>query len=413
MKIVHVITRLIIGGAQENTLLTCLEQSRLGHEVTLLTGPPLGPEGSLLDAARAMPLRTVLVPPLRRAVRPWHDLPAYGDLLKHFRDIHPDVVHTHSSKAGILGRRAARAAGVPCIVHTIHGLAFDAYQGLLANWAYRAAERRAARWSDRLIAVCADMADRAAAAGLAPTPSTAGCRAGSRTIDVVYSAMDLDRFRAAEGRRGEVRSRWAVRPDDFVFIKIARLFHLKGHAFVLPAFAEVARRCPRAVLVLAGEGVLRPHLEAEVRRLGVADRVRFLGLVPPQDVPGLLWAADAVVHAGLREGLARVLPEAGVCRRPVISYNIGGAREVVRDGENGYLLEPPSRDETGAGRFSRGCEKGTVSAGPMAEAMARLASDPAAARQMGERWPAEVLGQFDYRKATRQVLASYDAARRV
>jgi glycosyltransferase involved in cell wall biosynthesis len=392
MKIVHIITRLILGGAQENTVLTCLEQARLGHEVTLLAGPPLGPEGSLRETARGMPFRTVLVPPLRRAIRPWHDIPAYWDLLKHFRDIHPDVVHTHSSKAGILGRRAARAAGVPRIVHTIHGLAFDAYQGPMANWVYRAVERRAARWSHRMIAVSADMADRAAAAGLAPREA----------IDVIYSGMDAEAFRSASARRGPVRGQWGVGPDDFVYLKIARLFPMKGHELVLPAFAEVFRRRPRAVLVLAGEGILRPRLEAEALRLGVADRIRFLGLVPPDRIPGLVWAADAVVHAGLREGLARVIPQAGLCRRPVVAYDIGGAREVVRDGENGFLLPPPSTGLEGEAAWR-----------PLAEAMDCLAADPVAARGMGERRSDEVLARFDYREATRQILRTYDAAGRV
>ena len=138
-----------------------------------------------------MPFRTVLVPAMRRAIRPWRDLEAYADLAKHLRDIHPDVVHTHSSKAGILGRLAARRTGVRCIVHTIHGLPFDAYQPAAVRWTYRAAERRAARWSHRLIAVCADMADRAAAAGLA--------RRGN--IAVVYSGMDVEALRAGEPQR--------------------------------------------------------------------------------------------------------------------------------------------------------------------------------------------------------------------
>ena len=392
MKIVHIITRLILGGAQENAILTCLEQSRLGHQVTLLAGPPLGPEGSLLETARAMPFRTVLVPPLRRAIRPWHDIPAYWDLLKHFRDIHPDVVHTHSSKAGILGRRAARAAGVPRIIHTIHGLPFDAYQGALANFVYRAVERRAARWSHRMIAVSADMADRAAAAGLALREA----------IDVVYSGIDTEPFRAAAGSPWRLRGQWGVGPDDFVFLKIARLFPMKGHELVLPAFAEVFRRHPRAVLVLAGEGILRRRLEAEAFRLRVADRIRFLGLVPPDRIPGLVWAADAVVHAGLREGLARVLPQAGLCRRPVVAYDIGGAREVVRDGENGYLLPPPAPGARGESAWR-----------PLAEAMARLAAAPAAARGMGGRWSDDVLRQFDYREAARQIFKTYDAAGRV
>ena len=232
MKIVHVITRLILGGAQENTILTCREQARLGHDVTLLAGPPEGPEGSLLEAALAMPFRTVLVPSLRRAVDPYHDFEATLDLAKHFRDIHPDVIHTHSSKAGVLGRRAARRSGAAYIVHTIHGLPFDAYQPAAVRWAYRWIERRAARWSDRLIAVCADMADRAAAAGLA----------SREAIDVVYSGMDVEKFRAAAGEREAVRRAWGAGPEDFVFLKVARLFPMKGHALLLPAMAEVARQ---------------------------------------------------------------------------------------------------------------------------------------------------------------------------
>ena len=390
MRVVHIITRLIVGGAQENTLLTCLEQSRLGHEVVLLTGPPLGPEGSLLDAALAMPFRTILVPEMRRAVHPYRDAVAYADLAKHLRDLRADVVHTHSSKAGILGRRAARTAGVPRILHTIHGLAFDERQGAAKNWLYRTLERRAARWSHRLIAVSADMADRAAAAGVAPR----------ETIDVVYSAIDTDRFRAAEGERETVRRQWGLGPETFAFVKVARLFPLKGHEFVLPAFAEVARRHPQTVLVLVGEGVLRPRLEAEAARLGVADRVRFVGLVPPDRIPGLLWAADAVVHAGLREGLARVLPQAGLCRKPVVCYDIGGAREVVRDGSNGFLLPAPRPGEAVPPAWPA-----------LARAMDHLAGDPASARRMGEAWPADVLARFDYRAATAEIQRVYEAVR--
>ena len=181
-----------------------------------------------------------------------------------------------------------------------------------------------------------------------------------------------------------------------MFLKIARLFHMKGHEWVLPAFAEVLRRHPGTVLVLAGEGILRPRLESEARRLGIAQAVRFLGLVPPDRIPGLLWAADAVVHAGLREGLARVLPQAGICSRPVVTYDIGGAREVVRDGRNGFLLAPPrGPGDPAAHRL-------------LAEAMGRLAADPEAARRMGREWPDDVLRQFDYREGTRRIENVYE-----
>lgn len=396
MRIVHVITRLILGGAQENTILTCLEQSRLGHDVALLTGPPEGPEGSLLQTVGGLPFRTILVPALGRPIRPWADLVAYADLVKLLRDLRPDVVHTHSSKAGILGRRAARAVGAPCIVHTIHGLPFDDYQSWPVRAAYRAAERLASGWSHRLVAVCGDMADRAAAAGLAPR----------RSIAVVYSAMDIERFRSARDQREVVRARWGVGPQEFVFLKVARLFPMKGHELALSAFADVARRRPNVRLVLVGDGVLRPALESLAARAGVSNRVHLEGLVPAERVAGVIWAADAVVHASLREGLARVIVEAGLCRRPVVAYDIGGASEVLRHGENGFLLPPPPRAVALASATLQAWR-------PLADAMDRLAADPQAAMRMGDRWNDQTLSRFDYRLATAEILRLYDEVLRV
>src|SRR5690242_14362521 len=145
MRIVHVITRLIVGGAQENTLLSCEGQHARGHEVTLITGPPIGPEGSLIERASIAGYRVEVADAMRRSILPLKDWATYRWLVKRLRDIKPDVVHTHSSKAGILGRRAAAAAGVPAIVHTIHGLAFTASRSAIVNGAYKMLERRAAR----------------------------------------------------------------------------------------------------------------------------------------------------------------------------------------------------------------------------------------------------------------------------
>src|SRR5690349_9595911 len=139
MKIVHIITRLIIGGAQENTLLSCQGQHDLGHDVTLITGPAIGPEGSLLDRARAGGYKVEVFDEMRRALSAKLDVQTYRHLIRRLREIKPDIVHTHSSKAGIIGRLAARRAGCPVILHTIHGLAFTASTSALANTAYRLA----------------------------------------------------------------------------------------------------------------------------------------------------------------------------------------------------------------------------------------------------------------------------------
>src|SRR5437879_787483 len=137
MRIVHVITRLIIGGAQENTLLSCEGQHDRGHDVMLITGPPIGPEGSLLDRAQRYGYRVEVLDAMRRAIRPLKDWRAYRHLLRRFAALKPDVVHTHSSKAGIIGRKAAHRADVPVIIHTIHGLAFTASTSNLVNGVYK------------------------------------------------------------------------------------------------------------------------------------------------------------------------------------------------------------------------------------------------------------------------------------
>src|SRR5438067_6669343 len=126
MRIVHIITRLIIGGAQENTLLSCEGQHARGHEVTLITGPALGPEGSLMERACAGGYRVEVIDEMRRAILPLKDWRSYRAIRSRLREHRPDVVHTHSSKAGIIGRWAAHATQVPRIVHTVHGLAFTA-----------------------------------------------------------------------------------------------------------------------------------------------------------------------------------------------------------------------------------------------------------------------------------------------
>jgi len=145
MKIAHVITRLIVGGAQENTVLCCRDlMRRFNDDVLLITGPPLGPEGSLLERARAGGVPLEIVPAMRRAIHPWRDVRSYLAVKAALRRFRPDVVHTHSAKAGVLGRMAATAVGVPVVVHTVHGAPFHPYQ--------RAAARAACRWAERYAA---------------------------------------------------------------------------------------------------------------------------------------------------------------------------------------------------------------------------------------------------------------------
>src|SRR5512135_3594641 len=169
MRIAHVITRLILGGAQENTLLSCEDLMRIyGDDVLLVTGPPLGPEGSLLQRARAGGVPTEVIPQLQRPIHPWRDLASYRRIKRVLREFCPDVVHTHSAKGGVLGRAAASALGVPVIVHGVHGAPFHPYQNRLSWRFFRACECWAARRCHAFVSVADAMTDLMVGSGVAP-----------------------------------------------------------------------------------------------------------------------------------------------------------------------------------------------------------------------------------------------------
>jgi glycosyltransferase involved in cell wall biosynthesis len=332
LRVLHVITRLIVGGAQENTLLTAVGQHRLGMDVTLLAGPDPGPEGDLHDAARQGGVALHILPRLVRPIRPLNDLIALFQLYRFIRRGRYDVVHTHSSKAGILGRIAARLAGVETVVHTLHGLAFHPYQAAWKNALYVRLKRLVAPLSDVIIAVSQRTIDGALAAGIGKPDQYVK----------VFSGIELEGFLGAGTRLTveEARRRLSIPETAPVVGKVGRLFPLKGHDAFLQAAARIAAELPECRFLLVGDGVLRRELEGEVLRLSIEDRTIFAGLVPPEEVPLYIQAMDVVVHTSLREGIARVIPQAGAVGKPVVAYELDGAPEVVREGFSGFLLPP-------------------------------------------------------------------------
>jgi glycosyltransferase involved in cell wall biosynthesis len=333
VRVLHIITRLILGGAQENTLYTAIGQSRDPEfEVTLLAGIDDGPEGNLHGRAREAGVNLVLLPSLVRPIRPWTDLRAFVALVRFIRRGRYEIVHTHSSKAGILGRIAARAAGVPIVVHTLHSLVFHEYQAAWKNLLFIRLKRLCAPLTDVLISVN----DKTARGALAEGIGTAD------QYVTIYSGMELEPFLGIGDRLavGEAKRRLGIPPEAPVVGKIARLFPLKGHDLFLEAAAEIAKEEPEAWFLLVGDGILRTKLEDQARRLGIRQRTVFAGLVPPESVPAHIQAMDVVVHTSLREGLARVLPQAGAVSKPVVTFDLDGAPEVIRDGGSGYLVPP-------------------------------------------------------------------------
>ena len=369
LKILHIITRLIVGGAQENTLLTCEGLHAHGHDVTLLTGPSPGPEGSLMDRANNGGYKVLVSPHLVRSPHPTHDLAAYNEIKKLVATTNPDIVHTHSSKAGILGRAAAwhvqqktrnskpETRNSPRILHTIHGLPFHPYQNPLARKLWISLERYAANRCDKIISVADAMTRQALAANIGRP----------ELFTTIYSAMEVEPFLHPGTTRDEVRAKLNIPPTAFVFGTIARLQPLKGHDDLLAYADQLFEKVPNAHLLWIGDGIFRTRFEQllkEKKREGWQQRVTLTGLVPPTEVPRLLPAMDALVHPSYREGLARALPQALLAGIPIISYDCDGAAEVCIPGKTGILVK-------------------TGDAKTLTSAMIGLAQNPTAATLMG------------------------------
>ena len=335
MRILHVITRLILGGAQQNTLMSCAAQAADGHEVHLAFGPVDlhdGPEGSLLEAAEQCGATLHVIDPLVREVDPLRDVRAYRALKRCVRGLRPDVVHTHSSKAGIVGRGAAwaaRDAGLPKVVHTVHGLPWNDAQPAWKRRLFIASERWAARRCDALIGITAAMAEAFEAEGVAPR---------DRFVEIP-SGVDLNVFSGADDAGADrLRQQLGLPPEVPLVGLVARLDALKGHADLLAAWPAVRVRVPGAHLVFIGDGHDAPVVREAAAGLGGA--VTLVGRVALHDMPAAYRMLDLCVLPSHQEGQSRVLVEALACGTPVVAYDVGGMPSICVDGMTGRLVRP-------------------------------------------------------------------------
>jgi glycosyltransferase involved in cell wall biosynthesis len=378
MRVTHIITRLVVGGAQENTIATVRGLRQIaGMEVRLISGPTTGPEGSLEPEVQTPEGLLTLVPELVRPVHPLKDFIALRKLERILREQQPQAVHTHSGKAGILGRLAARRAGVPIIIHHIHGPSFGKFQGAAANLVFTAVERHAGRFTDHFFCSAGAMARIYLAAGIGrPEQYTR-----------IFSGFNLDPF-GRSANDPAFRQHLGFAPEHFVIGKIARLFKLKGHAELLTAFAILLPQVPHARLLLVGDGRLRGDLERQARALGVSGKVVFAGLVRPAEVARYVGIMDCVAHLSGREALSRALPQALAAAKPVVAYDFDGADEVCRENETGFLLR-------------------TGDIAGVAEKLTRLARDPVLREKLGRCGQAFVRENFPVEKMVADQYAVY------
>ncbi|NLH15893.1 MAG: glycosyltransferase family 4 protein [Phycisphaerae bacterium] len=367
MKIVHIITRLILGGAQENTLITCRGLAQRGHEVTLITGPAVGPEGQLFEQTRGQGYNVIIVDRLCREISPLWDTISYRKLKKYLRRLQPDIVHTHSAKAGILGRYAADTLNPrPLIVHSLHGLSFHPYQSPWKNRLFMAIERAAAKRTDGFISVADAMSRKMLAADIGT----------GKPFVTAYSAIEMEDFLRVpsdEEVKG-FRRKYGISEQATVLITVSRLAELKGHDYIIESARRLVPYFKDCIWLFVGDGHLTRQIRADIQLANLGYRFKFTGLLHPKQIPLAIHASDILVHCSLREGLARVLPQAMLCGKPVVSFDIDGAAEVVNE-NTGRIVEPENIDA-------------------LTDACAELIQDPELCRILGENGRRAVVGPF-------------------
>jgi glycosyltransferase involved in cell wall biosynthesis len=355
------ITELPVGGAQDNTLLTVEHLDKEKYDVTLMSSPG----GSWVNRALSIPgIRVVLNDRLQRRIHPISDLAAIWRILQHLHQEQYDIVHTHSSKPGILGRIAARLAGVPIIVHTIHGFPFNDFMSVITKRFYIFLEKIASLCADRLITVSNLNKVKAIELRLAKPDKFVN----------IYSGIDLSRF-TPNSIVSEMKAELSIPQEHFVVGMVGRLSPQKDTFSFIEAVDIVRQEIPNITCLLVGDGELRPSLEKMTNVLGLHETVRFLG--ERNDVPEILDVLDVFVLSSLWEGLGRALTEAMAMGKPVVATAVEGVPELVHDRQTGILVQP----------------KDPLS---LARAIEELLQDRNLARQLGENAQKRVLRDFSF-----------------
>jgi glycosyltransferase involved in cell wall biosynthesis len=367
VRVLRVIARLNVGGPALHVSYLTRELDRRGYETTLAAGSVGEGEGSMEYVARELGVEPLAIPLLQREISPLRDAATVRHLVGVIRDLRPHVLHTHTAKAGAVGRAAAVLAGSArpkVVVHTFHGHVLRGYFTPPVTEAFRQLERRFARVSDALIAVSPEVKADLVRLGVAPPGK----------ISVIRLGLDLDgRIRAGDDEARAIRARFGIPADGFLVGWLGRMTEIKRVEDLLGALAVLRSRGVPADVMLVGDGPLRDELERKSVELGIADRCHFAGF--SENVAPFLAAFDTVALTSANEGTPVTLIEALAAERPVVSTDVGGVSDVVEHGVSGFLVPP-----------------GDVSA--IAGALEQLAESPELRRTFGRAGRAHVLPRY-------------------
>jgi glycosyltransferase involved in cell wall biosynthesis len=333
VRVLHVITRLIRGGADENTVFTVEGVDREHYDSEILAGCRTEIDGFSPEIRN----RTRVLPELVRDPHPIKDIIALIKMVLIIKRGRYDIVHTHTAKAGFLGRVAARIAGVPHVVHTVHGVTFHEHVNPVLRRLYVLLERVAARLCEVMITVGEDVKRKYLAEAI-------GRRDQYVTIPSGIDLTPFDRVRAnPDGTRNALRRELGFDPDDVVVGVVSRLEPRKGHQYLIEAIARLAPDFPRLKVLVVGEGPDRGALLERVRSSGLADRFTFAGY--RADIASVISTFDVAVLTSLWEGLPRVLVQYALLEKATVTFDVEGAREIVEDGFSGWIVERQDVDE--------------------------------------------------------------------
>ena len=350
-----------MGGSAQNTLLTCLELSRKFEMVLVcglsqesnMTDSERGAVKRLMNDARANGVKIVQIPSLLRRISPVNDLRALYDLVRIIKTAKPDVVHTHTSKAGILGRIAAKIARVPLIVHTPHGHVFFGHFGPILSRIFRWIERLFAPLTDRVVVLTEGESQDYTELSVYPKDK----------LVKIHSGVDIQKFKQVPANTVEKKRSLGLPQNGLIVGYIGWLLPVKGPMYLLKAMEDVWQDHDDVALVLIGKGDLDVDLRAEALKASANGRVNFLGW--RNDIDEIMPIFDIFVLPSLNEGMGRVLVEAMAAGKPVVASRVGGIPDMVQHGETGYLVPP-----------------GDVAV--LADSIKTLLADPVRAKLMGK-----------------------------
>jgi glycosyltransferase involved in cell wall biosynthesis len=350
IKVLHIHTMPIISGSGINTFLSMRGMDKALYDTELLCAPG----GPLIELVRGWNMKVRTLKSLVQPLNPIKDLSALTTMTFFLKHNPYHIVHTHNSKAGFLGRLAAKLAGIPVIVHTVHGFAFHAGEPSWRQWLFKTLERTASRWCDKMIFISQPLIDWGLRERVASEKKTVK----------IYSGIELDRFNPVSKEVKEsIREKWGIARDDAVIGIVSKLWDGKGHLTLIKAFKMIRSEIENARLVIVGEGYLYNHLVKFADSLGLKDAVLFIGF--QSDVSESIASFDVAVLPSFFEGMGRVLLEAMAMEKPVVASRVGGIPDLVEHGVNGFLVTP-----------------GDV--GGLADAITRILCDKGLAQKMGK-----------------------------